>query len=128
MVAKLKRKSSEASGNLITKIADETISALRGVRATSSERVALADKDSYTEAEVLGVSLNAGNVGDNIRIVTFGEIKDSFFNFPLNEPIFLGDNGLITDVAPIEIFNKPIGYSLGPGAIFVNIGKTIELC
>lgn len=123
----LPRKKSQGEGTQVTKIADESISALRVVAAVSETNVALADKDSFQDAKALGVSINAANTGENVKVVTFGEIKDSFFNFPLNEPLFLGDNGVITDIAPSDVFNTTIGHSLGPGAIFVNIREPIEL-
>ncbi len=115
-------------GTTLKKIANETISALKLVVAVNDERVEIAEPDNYNNSKVLGVAITGGNVNDEINIVTFGELKDSFFNFTLNEPLFLEANGTITETPPTTGFVVTIGHGLGSGAIFVNINEQIDNC
>lgn len=112
-----------------TKVADETISALRLVSAVSPTNVELG-QPSGGEPRVIGVSRTSGSLGDQIEVITTGEVSDSFFNFPANTKLFLGPDGVITDVvptAPSSDYLVRIGHSLGPGRIFLNIEAPIRL-
>lgn len=113
--------------NIYLKQASEDISALKIVRAISDTQIAIADNDTYTKSKAFGVALTASTTGGNVRVQTFGEIKDASFLFPINEPLFLGSNGVITITPPILGFVINIGYSLGNGAIFIDINEQIEL-
>lgn len=112
---------------LDTRICAEVISALRLVTAINDTEIVLANKDNYTESKVLGISLQAGNIGNEIEVLLFGKVEDSSFNFPLNEPLFLDLNGVITSTPPTSDFSVNIGHSLGLGAIFIDVKEAIEL-
>tara|TARA_R110000803_G_scaffold162194_1_gene225811 strand:+ start:21086 stop:21463 length:378 start_codon:yes stop_codon:yes gene_type:complete len=115
------------SQTVLEKIADEAISALKCVTSVSTTNVELADSLDFNDSKVLGVAVTAGNIGEKIKIITFGEIKDASFIFTLNEPLYLGNNGLITQAPPAIGFVTTIGHGLGNGAIFININESIEL-
>lgn len=115
--------------NPLLKIADEDISALRLLAATSATNVELAEA-SGGSAMVIGVSRTAGNSGATIEIIQSGEVSDSSFNFPVDTKLFLGADGMITDVvptAPSSEYLVRIGHSLGSGRIFLNIETPIRL-
>jgi hypothetical protein len=54
-------------------------------------------------------------------------LYDSSLNFPVNESLYLGLNGEITNIAPTTGFVTQIGTSGGPGLMIVNIDQPIEL-
>ena len=113
-----------------TRIANETISALQLVTAINDTHVEIAEPDNYNNSTVLGVAIGAGNSGDAIPILLFGKLEDAFFTFPVNDPLFLLPNGLISNVAPAtpsENFSTMVGFSLGAGAVFLNIERPIGL-
>lgn len=110
-----------------TRVCSEPISALRLVRALNDSDISLANKTDYTQSKVLGIALQSGSIGEEIEVLLFGKIEDSFFSFPLNEPLFLDLNGLITSTPPVSGFSTNIGHSLGLGAIFIDIKEQIEL-
>lgn len=112
---------------IITKTAGETISANKAVRLSDSLTCMLADNSSIMTGTVVGISLNSGNTNDVIQILTFGNIEDPFFNFGLNELIFLGANGNLTNIAPTSGVLTLIGNGLGNGSIFVKIKDLIVL-
>ena len=110
----------------VKKQLDATISALRICKATSANTINLAsNSDDLGSAFGLCLTVQAGNTGEDVDVITFGQINDGFFNFPLNAPLYLGDDGAIVDtVEP----NKPrtiVGHSLGTGSIFINFEKPI---
>jgi len=109
------------------RICGETISALKLITAQDNTNVLLSDNDLYVNAKVLGISLTAGNIGDEIDVLLFGKHEDAAFNFTLNEPLFLSANGVITETPPSTNFSTTIGHSLGAGAIFINIKEPIQL-
>lgn len=105
----------------------ENISALKLVRAINESEIVLAEPTTYNESKVLGVTLQGGVTTDEVEVLLFGKLEDPSFNFPLNEPLFLTTNGTITDVPPVTGFSANIGYSLGLGAIFINVQEQVEL-
>ena len=122
----------KASTVVITRKASEPI--LRGelVRGSSPNHVELADPTSDSEsASVLGMALNAAAIEDDVEILILGVITDSIFNiFGTNVPIFLDDDGGVTDIrpsSPSKNFLVDIGKSLGGGDILILIQKPVTL-
>lgn len=108
------------------KEASEVISALKCVYLDSETTVAIADKTDNIKAEVFGVAITAGNIGEEVEIVNYGQIDDAFFLFPVNATLFLGTSGTITTTPPGDgEVRTIIGKSLGIGSIFVNISEPI---
>lgn len=106
--------------------AGEVISALKLVYF-DGVNVFVGDKGSYGTSKLLGVAVNAGGVGDIIKVHLMGQISDPSFNYTLNAPLFLNSNGTITEVPPTVGFSCRVGFSLGPGRIFVRIDEPIQL-
>lgn len=117
----------EVSKLVISKVADEAISALQLVTLTSNTNCKLADNGTYDDALVLGVALNGGGIGTTIEILSFGVLEDPFFTYALNDVLFLNSSGTITNTPPTTGFSTTIGQSLGTGAIFITVERPIEL-
>jgi len=114
-----------------SKIADSNMSALTMVVATSDTNIDKATNDLlFPNANVLGIILSSVTIGNPVEVLFFGKLDDAFFTFPVNDSLFLGINGTITNippVAPAATFSTDIGYSLGTGSIFLKIEKPIGL-
>ncbi len=121
-------KNTGTSATQVKKTASETISALKMVTATDLNTVELSDPSTFDGSKTMGISITAGNVGEKIKVVTFGEVKDGTFSFALNAPLYLGSGGVITDTPPTSDFSVMIGHALGSGAIFIDIQEPIEFC
>lgn len=114
----------------LTKTYSETISALRVVTASSNTEVKIATPDTIENAIVMGIALQTGITGFDGRVHILGILDDPSFNYNVNELLYLGENGEITNVPPSlpnSQFSTTIGYSLGTGSIFVKIEQPIEL-
>ena len=118
-----------SSEKLITSFeAGETISALKLIYIASSAQAFVADNSlTFSEAQVIGVALNAAAIGAQVQVQLFGLLQDGAFAFSANELLFLGSLGTITATAPSSGFVTRIGYGLGSGSIFLNIEKPIVL-
>ena len=121
---------SDTSQVKVTKTASENISALQLVIADGETGVLVAEKNStFQDAQVLGIALNAATTGNDVEVVTFGEVSDpTFSSLTENNPIFLGDNGSIIQSVTAGDFLTEVGKSIGGNGIFVTIKQPIELC
>ena len=109
-------------------ITTEVISALRMVTLVSESDCKLGQSQTiFEDAKIVGVALNASAIGGNVTCLTYGILEDPSFTFPLNEPLFLKANGVISNIEESTGFSTQVGHSLGTGAIFINIREPIEL-
>jgi hypothetical protein len=100
---------------------DSVISALRICKATSANTISYASNlDDILDAQSLCLSLQSGVAMSQIDVALFGQVNDGFFNFPLNAPLYLGDDGQVLGVPPLSGHLVNIGHSLGTGAILLN--------
>lgn len=120
--------SQSAAKLIVTKLSSELISALQVVKLINADEVAIGSRNTYNNSLILGIALNAApSIGLNVKVQTFGVLEDPFFNFPLNDLLFLGLNGTITNVEPVNGTRTMIGKSLGSGAIFISITEPVIL-
>ena len=127
-LAKLCEIADSLGGDICSKVVSETISALQLVRLDNPTDVSIATSNgTCPDATVFGMARTAATVGNNVEIVRSGKVYDSSFTFPVNDPLFLGVNGVITNVAPATGFLTQIGYSGGPGLIILEITDPIML-
>jgi hypothetical protein len=109
-----------------TYAAGETISAVKAIRVDVATAF-LAEPGTFINAAVTGISLTAGNLGDDIKAVLSGEFYDSSFSFTAGDLLYLGTSGTITNVAPVSGFRTVIGRSIGGTGIIVDIEEPIAI-
>lgn len=104
-----------------------TLSALKAVVATN-ETFQYADKDNLNHSEsVVGILEAVLNPGESARAIAQGLLSDNSFNFQLNKPIFLGNNGNLTQDIPTTGFVKQLAYPVTSSKIYVKINSSIIL-
>lgn len=109
-------------------ILGENISALKLVKIGPDGKIYLASSvNNYEDTQCIGMTIQGGNINTEVSVVTFGQVDDISFNFPLNTDIFLGINAGPADNISGLLFHKKIGQSLDIGKIFINIEDTIEV-
>lgn len=121
-----------SSGKLtLYSLSEGPISALRCVYLSSDGHVDLGDPLHALKSQLLGISItSAGSAEQQVTVQTFGILTDSFFNWPINTPLYMGLNGIITaDVPRPEnmVASVKIGFSLGTGSIYVKIERALIL-
>lgn len=76
---------------------------------------------------IIGLTLDAGNKNDSVRVQNCGIITESSWNFEVKKKIFLGSTGLLTQQIPNNIACKEIGFAITKTKIMLRIQKAIFL-
>lgn len=109
--------------------AAHTISALKLVTTDpNSGNITFADPSTDSQSQVMGITLNAASGGNPVQVLTFGELEDSSFTFPIDSDLYLDINGNITTAIPSGNFHVKVGRVLDIGKILINIEEKIQLC
>lgn len=116
-----------AGGTAFTRVAAANVSGGKALTLNAAGECLHADGADMTMANrVAGIALNGGLPGDLITIVvTGGEIDEPTWNWIEGNPIFLGPDGALTQVAPSTGFVLVIGVAVGPTRILVKIQQPI---
>jgi hypothetical protein len=116
-----------ASRVSFTRSAAQAIGAHRIVRSVSATQVDYASQDDLSHADdVLGLSLNAASTGAQVEVLRDGEIVEPSWSFIALLPIYLGVNGLLTQVPPASGFLLPVGFATSPTSAVIDIGTPID--
>lgn len=111
--------------NKVSKIAKISLGGNRIVELDSENNPVYADKE--TSKRVVGITLNAANIDDNVIIQTAGEITDPSWNWIVGKSIYLGNNGLLIQTVPISGYLIVMGYATEPTKVMINIKPSIKL-
>lgn len=123
--------SAEAARLVISRIASVSISAMQLVKSDSATHVSIATSQStFEDSEVLGLALVGASVGDPVDILIFGAVQDGSFSFTLNDPVFLGGSGQVTQTvpaSPTDTHSVRVGKAIASDELFLNIAQPIVL-
>ena len=120
---------------VLKRLANETISAMKVVYLDTPDTCKEAGYETEDQSTAIGIAMNAGQAGDEIKILSFGIVEDPFFQFDLNIPLFLGSDGYIISGEELEEqrllgnaeWGTYLGYGLGTNRIYVKIERSIKL-
>ncbi len=113
-----------SNSDVVTKVAAQTISALKAVAMNSSFELVYADATNTTALNFLGISITSGNTGLNVDVRLNGEIIDISWNW-IPGPVYLGFNGNLTQTLVTPGYVVEIGMATGNNRIVLNKMKTI---
>lgn len=119
------------SGKIETFICGETggIGGHRVVYLDNANRlIKYASNDNLNSVKkIVGITTQASTFENEQNVITSGELSDPSFNFTnINEPIYLGTNGLITQNYP-SCTCIILGFALSLNKMYVNIQQLIIL-
>lgn len=119
----------EAALLSITKKAQVNIAAGDCVYAVSDTHVGLATfNDSQAKATVFGVASTTVLAGADVKVTVIGIVFNSAFNvFPVNKPLFLDEDGGLSDDRPTEHYLTAVGKSLGNGYVMIQLSYPTKL-
>lgn len=117
---------------LLTHPAAMDLGGHRIVVLDSDGRAIYADNATIEHASILlGLTTGAASSGSDATIQPFGEIVEPSWSWALNEPVFLGANGLLTQVVPepgdSAAFQVIVGFPLSATSLFIRIDEPILL-
>jgi len=108
--------------------AGQTISALRVIRISALGKAIYASSAVALDiSTAIGVSITSAITGNNVMIVTNGEIEDLTWNWIPSAPIFLGVDGVLTQTPPTSGFLQIVGNAETSTKMKVNIQQAIKL-
>lgn len=88
-------------------------------------------KVASDSTRALGISSNAAGIGGSVVIRTTGEMSEPSWAWSPDLPIFLGADGVLTQVEPSaasgDQFSLVVGIALTPTRIFVRLGAPLFL-
>ena len=114
---------------IVEKVAGETIGSHKIVKLGDNGYLYYASCNVLDDVnKILGLSLNSANVGENVRVLIFGKLSDSSFNFNIDKPIFLGINGqIVQEVPETAVFIQRLGKVLRNNEIMIDLDEPIIL-
>jgi hypothetical protein len=76
---------------------------------------------------VLGMTIGAAMLGADATVQTSGVIEEPSWNWTLGVPVWLGENGLLVQVAPVAGFSLIVGFPIADDTLFIDIREPIFL-
>lgn len=96
----------------------------RAVVLDASENAIYADHTNLAHADkVIGITTGAVTAGDAASIQTEAEITEPSWSWTLDQPIFLGATGLLTQTPPSSGFLLVMGFPISATKMFLAIGE-----
>lgn len=116
------------AGGQIIKTAAVSIGGHRVVVPDSTGGVIYADASTLTHRDkVLGVTTGAASASASATIQTYGELTEPSWAWTLDEPVFLGLTGLLTQTPPSSGFLQRVGFPTAATKLFIDIDNAITL-
>ena len=116
------------SGGAIVKKAAQALGGGRVVRIVNDTDVDYCD--AYTLAHLnglLGVTLGAVGAGDDVTIITLGEVP-GLSGLTAGDPVYCGANGVLTQTFdPAFEFTRIVGYASGATLLYVALREPVVL-
>jgi hypothetical protein len=111
----------ESSLSVISQcVAGEIISGHRAVYKKNGS-IYYADKDvEESVSGLLGISAGAALIGGAVNLVFAGELTEPSWNWVYPAPIFIGNNGTLTQNHPLSGWMVIIAKSISPTTVWVN--------
>jgi len=110
------------------RIASGALGGQRMVKANQDGTVSFADTtDTDHAGKVLGITKFAVVDGEEVVIIREGLVDFEGFAFDVGIPVYLGENGLVTQTASVTGFSQIVGFAESPTRLFLNLREPIIL-
>jgi len=81
-----------------------------------------ADKENLSNAsKQMFLTVNAASTDEAVTLRCLGELSDPSFDFELNKPVVLGNNGILSQVLTTTGFHLEVGKVMSKNKIFIDI-------
>lgn len=85
------------------------------------------NQDLRIKNRILGVTPGAVSRGAVGNVQTFAEMREPSWNWDVNKPIFLGDNGMLVQTPPTSGFRLIVAFPVDAKTIFISVKEPIIL-
>lgn len=112
----------------IYKDSAQALSGHRVVKYSSPNVVDYASASVLSDClKIAGLTTGASNAGAKIRLLVQGEIVEPSWSWITNVPVYLGENGVLTQTPPSGGNILIAGMAISPTSLFFNPGAPIAL-
>lgn len=116
------------NGTTVVKTASVSLSGHRAVVLNSSGEAIYADASTIAHRDkVLGITTGAASARADATIKTYGELTEPSWAWTLDDPVFLGLTGLLTQTPPTSGFVQRIGFPTAATKLFIDIDDAVTL-
>ncbi|WP_051331767.1 hypothetical protein [Methylocaldum szegediense] len=115
-----------AGGSALQYTAGEALGGHRMVVLNAQQKAIYADSSDPTHVDkVLGLTLGAAAQDALVTVQNSGEISEPSWNWALNQPVFLGTQGQLTQTPPATGFVLMVGFPTSSNTLFLDIKQAI---
>ncbi len=115
-----------AGAQTITARAAESLGGHRVVTLNADREVEYADSSEDVYGRVVGVTTGSVSAGDVATVRTAGRLDEPSWSWTPGATLYLGLDGILSEVAPENGVFQQIGYAIDQTSIFINITNAIE--
>jgi hypothetical protein len=121
-----------ADPSIVKVIVGAPFSGHRMVMFDSAGVVAYAtSKNALHARRVVGMTLNAASIGGELSIRLLGDIVEPTWSWNVNLPVWLGDNGVLTQTEPSkaagDAFSLVVGFAMTPTRVYLKTTEPVFL-
>lgn len=117
-----------AGGSAITVTAGAALSGHRVVYLDASYKAQYASNQTASHALIaLGLTLGAAALDETMSVQRSGEVTEPSWSWTLEQPVYLGDNGLLTQTAPTNpaLFQRIVGFPTAATKLFLALREPV---
>ena len=120
-----------AGGSEVIRPAKANLSGHRGALITADGKIDYASNADISHlGRCVGITTGAAMQGTPATVSNFIEITEPSWNWDVNQPVYLGADGYLTQIppsAPAAKFSVVVGFPISITTLFVNVGIPIVL-
>lgn len=117
-----------SGGAALSRTADQALSGHRVVRATSATGANYADPSILEHRDtVLGITTGAAVSGAAVLVLSAGELAEPSWSWTPGLPIYVGNSGALTQVAPLSGWLLVVGVATSATSMVVRLHPPIVL-
>ena len=119
-----------AGGAALTVTAGAALSGHRIVYLDASQKAQYASNQTASHALIaLGLTLGAAALDEAVSVQRSGEVTEPSWSWTLEQPVYLGDTGLLTQTAPTSpaLFQRIVGFPTAATKLFLALREPVFL-
>ena len=112
----------------LSRIANSDLGGHRAVISNEDGTIDYADSNNVGHCgKVLGIIVKATLEGERVDVIRGGLLEFEGWSFDVDLPVYLAENGLLTQNPATQGFSQIVGFAESPTGLFVNLREPILL-
>lgn len=117
-----------AGGSAIDVVAGAALGGHRVVYLDANHKAQYASNQTASHALIaLGLTLGAAALDETVSVQRSGEVTEPSWSWTLEQPVYLGANGLLTQTAPTSpaLFQRIVGFPTAATKLFLALREPV---